>query len=199
MDESALIRYAVDGDLDAFNRLVIAYQDVVFNQGMRLLGDDAAAADAAQDAFISAYRNLRSYRGGSFRAWLLRIVTNLCYDELRRRKRRPVIALEPQDEEGEEVESPRWSIDPGERPEEAAERGELEQAIQHCLDALPVDFRAVVVLVDVQGMDYQETAQVVGTPVGTVKSRLARARFRLQDCLRGFRELLPVEFRLGGG
>ena len=199
MEESELIRFAREGDLEAFNRLVLTYQDAVYNQGLRLLGESAAAADAAQDAFISAFRNLRSYRGGSFKAWLLRIATNLCYDELRRRKRRPAIPLEPVDDEGEEVESPRWSIDPGERPEEAMERVELEQAIQHCLDNLPVDFRAVVVLVDVQGLDYTEAAQAVGKPVGTIKSRLARARLRLQDCLRGFRELLPVEFRLGGG
>jgi len=199
MEESELIRFAREGDLEAFNRLVLTYQDAVYNQGLRLLGESAAAADAAQDAFISAFRNLKSYRGGSFKAWLLRIATNLCYDELRRRKRRPAIPLEPVDDEGEEVESPRWSIDPGERPEEAMERVELEQAIQHCLDNLPVDFRAVVVLVDVQGLDYTEAAQAVGKPVGTIKSRLARARLRLQDCLRGFRELLPVEFRLGGG
>ncbi len=199
MDESALIREAVKGDLDAFNRLVLTYQDAVYNQGLRLLGDHAAAADASQDAFLSAYRNLRTYRGGSFKAWLLKIVTNLCYDDLRRKKRRPVISLEPQDEEGEEVESPRWAIDPGERPEEALERVELERAIQHCLDNLPVEFRAVVVLVDVQGLDYSEAAQSMGKPVGTVKSRLARARLRMQDCLRGFRELLPVEFRLGDG
>ncbi len=199
MDESALIQDAVKGDLDAFNRLVLTYQDAVYNQGLRLLGDHAAAADASQDAFLSAYRNLRTYRGGSFKAWLLKIVTNLCYDDLRRKKRRPVISLEPQDEEGEEVESPRWAIDPGERPEEALERVELERAIQHCLDNLPVEFRSVVVLVDVQGLDYSEAAQSMGKPVGTVKSRLARARLRMQDCLRGFRELLPVEFRLGDG
>jgi hypothetical protein len=84
-----------------FNRLVIIYQDLVYNQALRVMGDAEAAQDATQEAFISAYRHIKSYRGGAFRAWLLRIVTNSCYDELRRRQRRPTTPLEPQDEEGE--------------------------------------------------------------------------------------------------
>ena len=94
MDEAALIDSARRGDLNAFNRLVLAYQDLVYNHAMRVMGENAAAEDATQEAFISAYRNLSGYRGGSFRAWLLRIVTNACYDELRRRKRRPSTPLE---------------------------------------------------------------------------------------------------------
>ena len=195
-DESVLIGYAQKGDLDAFNRLVILYQDLVYNQAVRVMGDDAAAQDATQEAFISAYRNIKGYRGGSFRAWMLRIVTNACYDELRRRRRRPSIPLEPQDEEGEEIESPQWIIDPGEQPEFHLERKDLEKAIQHCLEELPFDFREVVVLVDLQGLDYLEAAEASGKPLGTIKSRLARARGRLRDCLKSFGELLPAEFRL---
>jgi RNA polymerase sigma-70 factor (ECF subfamily) len=196
-DEEALIEYAQGGDLNAFNRLVLAYQDMLYNQAYRLIGDDAAAADATQEAFLSAYRNIRTYRGGSFRAWLLRIVTNASYDELRRQKRRPTTPLEPVDHDGEEVESPRWMVDPGESPEDSATRAELRRAIQHCLQTLPDDFRSVVVLVDVQGMDYSEASQAIGKPLGTVKSRLARARLRLQNCLKGFWELLPAVYRLG--
>jgi RNA polymerase sigma-70 factor, ECF subfamily len=197
MDEAGLIRAAQQGDLTAFNRLVLAYQDMVYNQAYRMIGESEAADDATQDAFISAYRNIRSYRGGSFKSWLLRIVTNACYDELRRRKRRPTQPLEPLDpENNEEMESARWMIDPGESPEEALERVELDRALQHCLDDLPPDFRTVVVLVDIQGMDYTEAAEVVKKPLGTVKSRLARARLRLRDCLQGVWELLPVAFRL---
>jgi RNA polymerase sigma-70 factor (ECF subfamily) len=196
MDELALIQSARQGDLDAFNHLVLLYQDMVFSQAYRLVGDADSAADIAQEAFISAYRNLKAYRGGSFRAWLLRIVTNAAYDELRRRKRRPITPLEPLDTESEEIESPRWLADAGESPEERAARIELERAIRHCLDLLPADFRAVVVLVDVQGFDYAEAAEVIRAPVGTVKSRLARARLRLRDCLQGFWELLPARFRL---
>jgi RNA polymerase sigma-70 factor (ECF subfamily) len=198
MDEAALITEARRGDLDSFNRLVLAYQDAVYYQAYRMLNEQEAAEDAAQEAFISAYRSLDSYRGGSFKAWLLRIVTNACYDELRRRKRRPTQPLEPLDNDEEEVESPRWIADPGETPEQAAERQELAQALQHCLEDLPQEFRAAVVLVDLQGLDYLEAAQALGKPLGTVKSRLARARLRLRDCLQGFRELLPAAFRLVG-
>ena len=197
MDEIALIQDAKQGDLDAFNRLILAYQDRVYNQAYRVLGESQAADDATQEAFISAYKNLRSFRGGSFRAWLLRIVTNACYDELRRRKRRPTTSLEPLDESGDEIESPHWIADPGELPEDNIVRAELGKAIQHCLDKLPPDFRVVVVLVDVQGMDYREASSVIGKSLGTVKSRLARGRTRMQECLQGFWELLPASMRLG--
>jgi RNA polymerase sigma-70 factor (ECF subfamily) len=196
MDETALIHASLQGDLDSFNRLVLAYQDLLFNQAYRMLGEPALAEDITQEAFISAYRNLRSYRGGSFKAWLLRIVSNACYDELRRQKRRPTTPLEPLDEDDEEIESPRWLADPSETPEEATERSELNRAIQHCLKDLPEEFRTAVVLVDVQGLDYAEAAQAMGKPLGTVKSRLARARMRMRDCMQGFWELLPASLRL---
>lgn len=196
MDEAALIQASRQGDLDAFNRLVLNYQDMLYSQAYRMMGDPAMAEDATQEAFISAYKNLGSYRGGSFKAWLLRIVTNASYDELRRQKRRPTTPLEPLDEDDDEIESPHWLADPGESPEEAAERTELGRALQRCLNDLPSDFRSVVILVDIQGMDYTEAAQTVGKPLGTVKSRLARGRLRLRDCLQGFWELLPASFRL---
>ena len=198
MDESTLIDFAKQGDLDAFNRLVLTYQDVAFNVAYRLMGDPAEAEDVTQDAFISAYRKLNTFRGGSFKAWVLRIVTNAAYDALRKRKRRPTTPLEPLNPDDEEVESPVWMADPGESPEDTAARTELSRAIQDCLDGLDVDFRAVVVMVDVQGLGYNETAAAVGKPLGTVKSRLARARLRMQDCLQGYGELLPAQFRLEG-
>lgn len=198
MDEIGLIEAAQGGDIDAFNRLVLAYQDLVYAQAYRMMGEQAAADDATQEAFISAYRSLSSFRGGSFKAWLLRIVTNACYDELRRRKRRPTTPLEPLNDHGEEIESPSWLEDTSESPEEAAERAALNQGLEGCLKELPEDFRAVVILVDVQGLDYTETAQAIGVPLGTVKSRLARARLRLRDCLQSIGELLPAEYRLEG-
>ena len=196
MDEAGLIQDAQHGDLEAFNRLILAYQDRVYNQAFRVLGEYQSADDATQEAFISAYKNIRSFRGGSFRAWLLRIVTNACYDELRRKKRRPTTPLEPVDDEGDEIESPHWIADPGELPEDNVARSELANAIQACLDQLTEDFRVVVVLVDVQGLDYLEASEVIGKPLGTIKSRLARARNRMKDCLQGFWELLPHSMRL---
>lgn len=196
MDEIALIQAAQQGDLDAFNRLVLHYQDMAFNVAYRLLGEDASAADATQEAFIAAYRHLDRFRGGSFKAWLLRIVVNGSYDELRRQKRRPQTELEPENLEGEDNAEPAWLADPSAGPQELSERAELAAAIQRCLKELDDDFRSAVVLVDVQGLDYSEAAQIMKRPVGTVKSRLARARTRMQSCLQGFAELLPDRFRL---
>lgn len=199
MNEQALIHDAQKGDLDAFNTLILHYQDSVFNTALRILGDEDQAADAAQDAFISAFKSITSFRGGSFKAWLMRTVTNACYDELRRRKRRPTTPLEPDTDDGEEMDSPRWLADPGMTPDQQAEADDVEHAIQHCLDNLPLEFKTVVVMADIQGMDYTEVAASVHVPLGTIKSRLARARLRLRECLRGFEELLPASYRLEEG
>jgi len=199
MNEQALITDAQNGNLDAFNTLILHYQDSVFNTALRILGDEDQAADAAQDAFISAFKSISSFRGGSFKAWLMRTVTNACYDELRRRKRRPTTPLEPDTDDGEEMDSPRWLADPNMTPDQQAEADEVEHAIQHCLDNLPLEFKTVVVMADIQGMDYTEVAASVHVPLGTIKSRLARARLRLRECLQGFAELLPSSYRLEEG
>jgi RNA polymerase sigma-70 factor (ECF subfamily) len=200
MDESALIRLAQDGDLDAFNRLVVAHQTRAYNLAYRIMGDQESAADVTQEAFISAFRNVRRFRGGSFKAWIMRIITNACYDEFRRRKRRAARSLEELGPNGlePEAESLQPLVASQQGPETEAEQAELARAIQDCLDRLPEDFRAVAVLSDVQGYAYQEAAKILGTPVGTVKSRLARARARMRDCLQRYRELLPSAFRLKG-
>ncbi|KXK11550.1 MAG: RNA polymerase ECF-type sigma factor [Chloroflexi bacterium OLB14] len=196
MDEIALINSAQKGDLDSFNTLILHYQDSVFNTALRILGDDDQAQDATQEAFISAFQSIKSFRGGSFKAWLMRTVTNACYDELRRQKRKPTIPLEPETNDGDEIDSPKWLADKNMTPAQKAEADELEHAIQHCLDDLPNEFRTVVVLADIQGMDYSEVAIASKVPLGTIKSRLARARLRLRECLRSFEELLPASFRL---
>jgi RNA polymerase sigma-70 factor (ECF subfamily) len=197
MDEPELIKAAQKGELDAFNRLILAYQELAYNVACRILGDSDAAEDAVQEAFISAYNNLDSYRGGSFRAWLLRVVTNKCYDELRRQKRHPEAPLNPvMDDSEDEFESPIWLADDAPTPEEYSEQTLLQEAIEECIARLPDEFRVVVVMVDVQDFDYQEVAEATGSPLGTIKSRLARARFKLRDCLDRFRELWSDDFRL---
>lgn len=196
MDELALIQEARNGDLNAFNRLVLAYQDMAYHLAMRMLSDPDQAEDVTQTAFLSAYRHLSSFRGGSFKAWVMRMVTNACYDELRRRQRHPSTPLEPLDDDDETIESPSWLADDGLSPEEQLEQKELDRAIQRCLQQLDEEFRAVVVFIDLQGMDYQEVAEILGKPLGTVKSRLARARLKLRDCLHRFWELLPPFLRL---
>ncbi len=194
MDETALIKQAQKGDVTAFNRLVLHYQEAVYNVAYRIMGQPQAAEDAAQDAFISAYKALNRFRGGSFKAWLMRIVTNGCYDELRRRKRRPQSSL---DEITDENESPAFLRSPNEGPEGQRQRVELAQAIEDCLEALPDDQRITAVLCDVEGYDYKEIAQITSSSLGTVKSRISRARAKLRDCLQGVAELLPAAYRLG--
>ncbi len=196
VDEDKLIQGAKRGDLAAFNQLVLAYQSEVYNVAYRLLGDTDSAADATQEAFIKAFRRIHQHRGGSFRAWLLRIVTNTCYDMLRKRARRPTQPLEPQSDDEDQERLPRWQSN-AESPEEAVLRWEIHQAVQEGLSHLSPEHRTVVVLSDIEGLSYEEIAQVLNIPVGTVKSRLSRARARLRDYLRAHHgELLPKAYRL---
>ncbi len=187
MDELALVTRSQQGDLDAFNNLVLAFQGQAYNLAVRMLGDSASAEDATQDAFISAYRNIGGFRGGNFRAWLLRIVSNACLDHLRAGKRRRTEPLDP------------LVLDPPsheELPEDYAVRQELGEEIRKGLDTLPPDQRLAIILVDMQGLDYEEAAQVMQSNLGTVKSRLSRGRARLRDHLRTRPELLPASIRL---
>lgn len=197
MDEAALIKEAQNGDLNSFNGLVLAYQSLVYNVAYRIMGEPDASEDATQEAFISAFKNIKSFRGGSFRSWLLRIVTNACYDELRRRKRRPSTSLEELTEfsEGSDSDEPGTLGTQTDSPESTTVRSELTSAIEACINGLSPEFKVVVILVDVQGYDYQEVSKVIDKPLGTVKSRLARARSKLRNCLQQYRELLPASFR----
>jgi RNA polymerase sigma-70 factor (ECF subfamily) len=193
MDEQGLIKQAKDGDVNAYNTLVLHYQNTVYNVAYRILGDPDSAADASQDAFISAYKALGRFRGGSFKSWMMRIVTNACYDELRRRKRRPQSSL---DEITDENESSSLLIsDKSPQPEEQQGRAELVLAIESCLERLPDEQRVAAVLCDVEGYDYKEIADMMSVSLGTVKSRLSRARAKLRDCLQTFAELLPAQYR----
>jgi len=194
MDEAALIHAAQRGDVNSYNTLVLNYQTQAYNVAYRIMGEPDSAADATQEAFISAYRAIRSFRGGSFKAWLLRIVTNACYDEIRRRKRRPDASLDALYVEDEATDAS--LVTHSENPESYAQRMDLQAAIMTCLQGLTDEQRTVSVLSDIEGMSYEEIAQVVGTALGTVKSRLSRARSSLRDCLQGYGELLPASYRL---
>ncbi|MGD2040818.1 MAG: sigma-70 family RNA polymerase sigma factor [Anaerolineae bacterium] len=193
MDEEALIASARKGDAHAFNQLVLLYQSMAYNVAYRILGQPDAAADATQDAFISAFKAMRKFRGGSFKAWILRIVTNACYDQLRVKQRRPTESMDDLPVEQDHI---RYMHDPAERPEEYVERQELNQAIQRGIETLPPEQRIMVVLSDVQGLSYKEIADVTGVSLGTVKSRLSRGRAKLRDQLLEQRELLPGRYRL---
>jgi RNA polymerase sigma-70 factor, ECF subfamily len=199
MDELILLQEARGGDLESFNQLVRTHQGHAYSFAYRMLGEEAGAADAAQQAFLSAYRHIGELRGESFRSWLLRIVANACLDELRRRKRRPVVSLEDltageDDDRSDETLS--ILADPAEGPEAAAVRSELRRTIEDCLALLSPEQRATVLLVDVHALDYGEAARTLRVALGTVKSRVARARADLRDCLRAKGELPPPAHRL---
>lgn len=200
MDETRLITAAKSGDVESFNVLVLEHQDMAYSVAYRILQDQPAAADATQTAFISAFRNLKQFAGPSFRAWLLRIVTNACYDELRRTRRRPTTSLDDLVEDGSSDElisdeNPSFTATI-EAPESTVQRRELRSAIEDCLGQLNETYRIVAVMVDVEGYSYEEAADIANTSLGTVKSRLSRARDRLRDCLRKKEELLPGQYRL---
>ncbi len=196
IDEEALVEAAQRGNLDAFNELILFYQNQVYNMAYYMMKDPSSADDATQETFISAYRALDTFRGGSFRAWLLRIVKNACYDEFRRRKRRPAISWDDFGDVDEEA-NPRLA-DRSELPESTVQRGELRQLLERTMLKLPEDQRMVLYLVDRMGYAYDEAAAVLDIPLGTVKSRLARGRERMREYLQEEQELLPRRYRLEG-
>lgn len=193
VDIETLIAQAQAGDIEAFNQLVLHFQDYIFTISYRIMGDTASASDTTQEAFITAFRKLDHFRGGHFRAWLSRITTNTCYDELRKRKRRPQAYLEELPGAEFYDEPPIASDSPN--PEQEAQRHDLNQAIQRCIEALNPEQRLVLVMSDIEGYAYQEIADRAQITLGTVKSRLSRARLAMRRCLQAVRELLPNEFR----
>ncbi len=203
MNEKELLAAAQRGELNAFNELVLMYQDIAYGVAHRILQEPHTAADATQNAFIAAYRHIQQFAGGNFKGWLLRIVTNQCYDELRRQKRHPNDSLDSLLEDSDrdslplEADSDRDLnlLARFDEPEQALQRQELQAAIEDCLQRLADGYRIVAILVDVEGMSYEEAATMSDISLGTVKSRLSRARARLRDCLQHYQELLPAQFR----
>jgi RNA polymerase sigma-70 factor (ECF subfamily) len=158
--------------LASFNELVLAHQDAAFNFACYILGDADLAEDVTQRAFINAYHNIHQFQGNSFRAWLFKIIKNACLDEFRRPSYRKNTSLEALERDAEWRQIPEDMPD----PEQVVEAIECSQRIQAALTHVEEPFRTVLILVDIQEMEYREAAQVLGAPVGTVKSRLARAR-----------------------
>jgi RNA polymerase sigma-70 factor, ECF subfamily len=163
---------------------------------MNILGDEDTAADAVQQALLSAFRSLCSFRGGSLRSWLSRIVVNACYDDLRRISRSKDVSLQFYDQDGEEIEPAIWLADPSPSPEEQVETNELQDTLRACLEALPDHYRLVAQLVDVEGLSYEEAALALNVPAGTIKSRLARARNILRTSLQRYPSLIPAAYIL---
>ena len=191
-DEQAAIEQALAGDLNAFNRLVVKYQRLAYSVAYRLMQSEDAAADAVQDSFIKAFRALNTFKGGQFKSWLMRIVVNTCYDMLRVQQRYVTESINDEpDEDGPAT----YLVDQSESPHEYAERMELNQLIELGIRSLPPDQRLVLALCDVHGYSYEEIAEITGYPMGTVKSRISRARTKLRDFLLQQPELLPSTLR----
>lgn len=206
--ESGLIARSQKGDTRAFNQLVEMHQSGAYALALRMLGDPEAAADVTQDAFFSAFRAISSFKGASFRAWLLRIVSNGCYDYWRAQGRHPATSLEAALEDdrdgdaagqGSDVRLPKAMIDPSWDPERVALKAEMIEQIQAALLQLSPEQRLAVILSDVQGMPYEEIARVMNTSLGTVKSRIARARTHLRGILMRQGELFRGTSRPDGG
>ena len=200
-DELQLIARSQDGDISAFNELVLRYQQAVYTVNLRMLGDREVAADVTQETFLAAFRAIQSFRGGSsFRAWLLRIASNQSCDHWRRTRRHPVDSLDDLTGEDEPAASGILSslvtTDREANPEHALLDLELQEVIQRGLESLPLDQRVAVVLCDIEGMAYEEIALSTQTTLGTVRSRIARGRARLRSYLQQHRELLPGNYRL---
>jgi RNA polymerase sigma-70 factor (ECF subfamily) len=190
--EETLIAQSREGDLDSFNALVEMYQNQVFAVALRMVRDAALAEDLAQDAFISAYRNLNQYRGGSFKSWLMRIVRNATLDSLRKTQRRPTDSL---DENMVAFESQLVSDEP--TPDDVAENAELGDHIKEVMADLHPDQKMALVLIDIEGYSYEDAATAMSVSIGTVKSRLSRARGRMREGLMADPELFPSRFRQG--
>lgn len=189
--EAATIRAAQRGDRAAFDRLVEAHYRAVYNTAYRMLGTASAAADATQSVFLRVFEALHSFRGdASFATWLYRISMNVCLDELRRRKHQP-LSLTEEDEDGEGA-GERDLPDETEQPARTAEQRELQRLVHEGLSRLPEDFRTIIVLYDLRGLAYQEIAEVLDIPLGTVKSRLNRARAALREEMAAHLELFDV-------
>jgi RNA polymerase sigma-70 factor (ECF subfamily) len=185
-DLEATLRAAQRGDVTAFNSLFQVHQRTVYNVCFRTLGNPEDAADATQDALLSAFRGLKAFNGpaGGLRGWLLRIAVNACYDQLRRRQRRPTESLDVLGADpGHPPTAAERAIDPRPGPEQHSLSAETARHIQDAIDGLPPDQRMTVILCDVQGLNYEETAQIMAVELGTVKSRLSRARAQLRVAL----------------
>jgi RNA polymerase sigma-70 factor (ECF subfamily) len=190
--ERALVEKGQRGDRAAFNRLVEQHQSGAYALALRMVGDAEAAADITQDAFFAAYRALASFKGGSFRAWLYRIVSNGCFDHFRTQARRPTTSLEAALGDERDGESPGMGsgsrlpsalIDASWDPEGIALRAEQIEQIEAALQKLAPEQRLALILSDIQGLSYEEIARVTNASLGTVKSRIARARGHMRGIL----------------
>ena len=187
-DEADVAR-ACRGDIDAFDALMARHETKIFNLCLWVLADRDEAADAAQDTFIRAYRHLKKFRGDcAFGSWVSRIAINVSRDALKKKRKRPRDFSSLEREDGPEFDPP----DPARAAPEALARHERQLAVRRALARVPETYRTALILFDLQGRSYEECADVLQVPVGTIKSRLSRARAALREALGSDRELFDV-------
>ena len=176
--EVQIVQRVLEGDVNAFEKLVLEYEKSVYALTQRMCSNAEDAADMTQETFIKAYNSLSSFRGDSkFSVWLYRIATNVCLDFLRSKSRKPTVSLSMEDDDGEEVELD--IADESQSPERLLERGLTRDAVRRGLNALSPEYRQILLLREIQGLSYEEISDVLTLEVGTVKSRIFRARKRL--------------------
>jgi len=184
-EEIRIVQKVIRGDVNAFEKLVLEYEKSVYNIALRMTGNSEDASDMTQEAFIKAYNSLQSFRGDSkFSVWLYRIATNVCLDFLRSRSRKPTVSLSVEDNEGEEVQLD--VADESQSPELLLDRQMTRESVRRGLETLSPEYRQILLLREIRGLSYDEISQALGLEVGTVKSRIFRARkklctFLLQD------------------
>lgn len=197
-NETNAIRASQQGNLEAFNELILHYQDFLFRVAFRVTGDEDMASDAVQEACLLLFKNISSFRGESLRGWLARIVANVCLDELRRQGRQRTRPLELAGKYGDDIMSPVWLADFSGNPEREYQKYELNAVIQSHLEKLPPTHRTILILIDLEEFSYEEAASALGVPMGTVKSRLARARMEMQIRLLASNYLTAQNVRIPG-
>jgi len=181
LTDAEVLSEVASGDIDAYGEIVARYSGRLLNFVLRFVGDRETAEDIVQETFLRSFRKRREYRAiANFSTWLFTIAGNLAKSELRRRKRWRFLSLNRDEESQTGFELPDESF----RPDLVAESSLADTQIQQAIAQLPDNYREVILLRDVEGMSYQEIARVVRCPVGTVKSRVNRARIRLQQKLR---------------
>jgi RNA polymerase sigma-70 factor (ECF subfamily) len=189
VDDRELVGRARQGDREAFTQLIMQYQVQLYNTALRMVGSREDAADITQEAFLRAWEKIRTLRDAPFKSWLFQIAVNLCYDHFRRGRRYGVM---PDEEQGGKIVGLGVAIPD---PQERAEANERAKVVRESIESLEHDMRAALVLRDINGMAYDEIAGVLGVPLGTVKSRIARARAQVQEHLQRNPDLFPLAAR----